>query len=74
MEKNNNKNNKNKITKDMTFTKVIKKYPETEKIFLEYGMHCIGCPLAIQETIEQGANAHGIDIKKLLKELNKKIK
>ena len=69
-----NKKNQKKITKDMTFAEVMKKYPETAEIFLEHGMHCISCPLAMQETIEQGAIAHGINIKKLVKELNKKIK
>ena len=62
-----------KITKDMIFTEVIQKYPETTKIFLELGMHCIGCPMAVQETVEQGARAHGIDIEELVKKLNNSI-
>jgi len=64
---------KQEITKDMTFIEVIKKYPETTETFLEHGMACIGCPFAMQETIEQGAKAHGINLKKLIKELNKTI-
>ena len=36
-------------------------------------MACMGCPMAMQETIEQGALAHGIDPKKLVEELNNKI-
>jgi len=63
-----------KITAKMTFNQVISKYPETSSLFFEHGMACIGCPMAMQETIEQGCKAHGINVKKFLEELNKKIK
>ena len=67
------KNKQQKITKDMTFAEVIQKYPGTARIFLEVGMHCIGCAMAAQETIEQGAEAHGIDLEKLMKKLNDSV-
>lgn len=59
-----------KITKEMTFGEVLGKYPETIKTFFMYGMHCFGCHLAVDETIEQGALAHGVDVDKLMKDLN----
>lgn len=62
------------ITKNMIFSQVLKKYPETTQVFFQEGMSCIGCPLAMQETIEQGCEAHGIDVDKLIEELNKKLK
>lgn len=65
---------KKKITKNMTFHEVLSKYPKTAQVFLKYGMHCIGCVLASGETIEQGAKAHGINIKKLVDDLNKATK
>jgi len=65
---------KQKITKDMSFAEVLQKYPKTAHIFIAHGMHCIGCVMARFETIEQGAAAHGIDIKKLITDLNKAIK
>ena len=61
----------NKINKDMTFGEVLKKYPETVKTFFEYGMHCFGCHLAVSETIEQGALAHGVSVDQLIDALNK---
>lgn len=64
---------KGKITKDMTFAEVVSKYPKVTKVFLRHEMHCVGCPIAMQETIEQGAKAHGISVKKLVEELNKAI-
>lgn len=64
---------KNKITKNMTFEEVLTKYPKTAEVFMKSGMHCIGCVLASGETIEQGAKAHGINVKKLLEKLNKSV-
>jgi hybrid cluster-associated redox disulfide protein len=62
-----------KITKDMTFDEVLKKYPNTVKTFFQYGMHCFGCHLAVDETIEQGATAHGVEVDKLIEDLNKAV-
>ncbi len=62
-----------KITKDMTFGEVLKKHPETVKTFFEYGMHCFGCHLSVAETIEQGALAHGVEVDKLVDDLNKLV-
>ena len=65
-----------KITKDMAFSEVLQKYPETAEIMLKNGLHCIGCHVAAFETIEQGCTAHGMkeeDIKKMLKEMNEAV-
>ena len=62
-----------KITKEMTFGEVLKKYPETVKTFLQFGMHCFGCHLAGEETIEQGALAHGVEVDKVIEDLNKAV-
>ena len=63
-----------KIKKDMLIGEVISKYPKIVKIFLKHGLGCIGCGMAQLETIEQGAKAHGIDIKNLIDDLNKSLK
>lgn len=62
-----------KINKEMTFGEVLSTYPETVKIFFMYGMHCFGCHLAVDETIEQGAMAHGVPVDKLIDDLNKEV-
>lgn len=61
------------ITKDMTIQSVVEKNPETIRVFLEHGLHCIGCSVARFENIEQGAIAHGIDVDTLIKDLNAKV-
>lgn len=30
------------ITKYMSITEVVDKYPETAEVFMNYGMHCFG--------------------------------
>jgi len=62
-----------KITKKMSFSEIIKKHPEATEILMEKGMHCIGCPMAQMETLEQGAKAHGLNPDEIVKELNEKL-
>ena len=60
-----------KIRRDMTIEEAVRTYPEVISVFLNYGLHCIGCHVANWETIEQGAMTHGIaDVEKMLKDLN----
>jgi len=61
------------ITKDMTIQEVVQRNPETIRVFLEHGLHCIGCAVARYENIEQGALAHGIDVDALVRDLNAKV-
>jgi len=65
---------KAKITKEMTIRETIQKYPKTVFVFIDYGLHCVGCPLAQNETIEEAAKLHQIDLQKFLEDLNKAIK
>lgn len=59
-----------KITKDMTFFEVMRTWPEAVKVLQKYNLGCIGCMGAQNESLEQGANAHGIDVEALVKDLN----
>lgn len=59
-----------KITKDMAIGDVVYKHPETIEVFMNHGLHCVGCAVAQFENIEQGCKAHGIDADELVKDLN----
>ena len=63
-----------KITKEMTIGEVVQKHPKATFVFIDYGLHCIGCPSAVAETVEEAAKVHQIDLKKLLRDLNKAAK
>lgn len=59
-----------KITKDMTFFEVMRTYPESVRVLQKHNLGCVGCMGAQNESLEQGANAHGLDVESLLKDLN----
>ncbi|MBN2157851.1 MAG: DUF1858 domain-containing protein [Spirochaetes bacterium] len=62
-----------KIKKEMTFGDLLRQFPKAGPILSGYGLHCIGCHIAVSETIEQGARAHGMDegmIQKMMQDLN----
>lgn len=61
------------ITKDMSITEVVQKYPQTVDVFRRHGMGCLGCAAARFENIEQGAMGHGIDVDALIADLNKAV-
>lgn len=62
-----------KITKDMIISKVLSIAPESVDIFVEYGMHCVGCMAAAGETIEEACEVHGINADELVDALNAAI-
>lgn len=62
-----------KITKEMSITEIVQKHPESIDVFMKHGMSCLGCAAARFENIGQGAAAHGIDVDKLVADLNKVV-
>lgn len=59
------------ILKTDGIIETVQKYPAAADIFRSFGMGCLGCAAAHFETIEQGANAHGMDLDALMEALNK---
>jgi hypothetical protein len=66
-----------KFTGNTTLAEVLK-HPKSSEILEKYGVPCLYCPLAIYEMstlkLKEIAKRYGIDIKSLLKELNKSCK
>ena len=58
------------ITKNSIIGDVLDAYPETAEYFFEIGMHCLGCPSARGENIEQACYVHGTDADELVAKLN----
>jgi len=59
-----------KITKDMTFHQALQTSPEVARVLGEFNLGCVGCMGAMNETIEQGARAHGLDVEDIITALN----
>ncbi|MEI6602821.1 MAG: DUF1858 domain-containing protein [Clostridia bacterium] len=58
------------VTKDMTIMDVLKMNRGTAEVFMRSGMHCLGCPSASGESIEDACYAHGINADQLILEIN----
>ena len=58
------------ITKDMTIGEILRANPAVAPILLEAGMHCLGCPSAQMETLEQACGVHGVDVNEILSQIN----
>ena len=61
------------ITKKSTIGEVLNMNIETARFFMEIGMHCLYCPSASGESIEQACMVHGCDPDKLVNDINKLI-
>lgn len=59
------------ITRDTIIMDVLMMDRDTAPIFIEHGMHCIGCPSASGESIVDACAVHGINADKLVASLNK---
>ena len=59
-----------KIEKTTKIGELLENAPEKADILLEAGMHCLGCPSAQAETLEEACMVHGIDVEELLAKLN----
>ena len=58
----------------MTIADILKLKPAAAGIFFSFGMPCLGCSIALSETVEAAASVHGIPLDELLKKLNEAIK
>lgn len=58
------------VNKQMSIGEVLKLDRGTAPIFMEFGMHCLGCPHATAESLEMACMAHGADVDALVVKLN----
>lgn len=59
-----------KVTSDMIIADILKLDKGTVPILLNSGMHCLGCPSSSGESLEDACAIHGIDVNKLVADLN----
>lgn len=58
------------ISKNTTIGELLTVFPEAAPILTEIGMHCLGCPSAQMESLEEAAMVHGIDADLLVEKIN----
>jgi len=59
-----------KVTKNMIIGDILDKCSETAPLFMEMGMHCLGCPSARGESLEAACGVHGVDPDEFVKKIN----
>lgn len=58
------------VTKTMTIGEVLRIDRGTAPIFMQFGMHCLGCPHSTGESLEMACMVHGADCDALVQKLN----
>ena len=58
------------VDKTMNIREVLELDPGTARIMMGYGLHCLGCPHATAESLEQAGMVHGIEVDKMIDDLN----
>ena len=59
-----------KVTKETLIGDILEYDVNTAKFFFEIGMHCLGCPSARGESIEDACMVHGTDADALVAKIN----
>ena len=58
------------VSKDMTIGEMLRQNPNVAPVLMEAGMHCLGCPSAQGETLEEAAMVHGLNFDDLMEKIN----
>ena len=58
------------VTKEMSIGEVLRLDRNTARIFMEFGMHCLGCPHATSESLADACSVHGANPDELVHQLN----
>jgi hybrid cluster-associated redox disulfide protein len=56
-------------TTDLAVDEVMQRWPSTIRVFLDFGMGCVGCPIATFHSIDDACREHSIDLEKFLERL-----
>lgn len=59
-----------KITKDMIIADIIELDTGVIPVLMSSGMHCVGCPSAQGESLEEACFVHGLDADEVTATLN----
>jgi len=57
------------IEPDDLVDEVMRSHPTTIRVFLDFKMGCVGCPIACFHTVDDACGEHGIDRRAFLQAL-----
>lgn len=61
------------ITKNTTMGEMLEFDRGIAVILMNNGMHCVGCPASIGETLEEACMVHGIDCDEVLAQIKEYV-
>ena len=59
-----------KFDKNTTIGEAVASDERVAPVLMGFGMHCFGCPMSQMETLEEAAEAHGVDAEFMIEKLN----
>lgn len=62
------------VTADTTVHDVLALDEGMAEVLASHGMHCLGCPSAVSETLEQACTVHNLDLDEILFAVNDRMK
>lgn len=62
------------LTAEMTVEDVMRRWPSTIRVFLDFRMRCVGCPIATFHSIDEACAEHGVDVKAFLPKILETVK
>ncbi len=61
------------VTRQTLIGDILELDESTAEFFFEMGMHCLGCPSARGESLEDACMVHGVDPDTLLQKINARL-
>ena len=63
------------VTKDMLMGDILNtdKAETIAEILMAEGMHCVGCPSSLMESLDEACMVHGLDVEPILAKINAAI-
>ena len=58
------------VSKETTIGELLRIDPNCAAILMRMGMHCIGCPSSIGESLEEACMVHGLDVNVVLADIH----
>jgi hybrid cluster-associated redox disulfide protein len=59
---------------EMTVDEVMRRWHSTIRVFMDFNMHCVGCPIATFHSVEEACREHGIDLVTFLRRLQAAVR
>jgi hybrid cluster-associated redox disulfide protein len=58
---------------EMPVSEIMRRWPATIGVFIDLGMHCVGCPIGMFHTLMEAAEEHRIGFDRLVAEVSAAI-